>query len=101
VIEHPFEPRVPALGHPRGNFDSLLLLRVVVDVEVIGLQDLEIEVLVLDLVAAEVLSRRVARDDADEQNGENTEGKESRAFHGNPAPMQSPRRQRSAGAVQS
>src|SRR5262249_46506120 len=47
--------RVPALGHPRHARGRLAFFLVEVDVEVIGLQDLELEILVLDLVPAEVL----------------------------------------------
>jgi hypothetical protein len=49
------QPCVPALRHERGLVDGLALLRVVVDVEVFGLQHLEIELPVLDLVLSEVL----------------------------------------------
>ena len=57
VAEHAAEPRVPAFGHPRGDVDPFARARVEVDVEVLGLQDLKIELLVLDLVASEVLRR--------------------------------------------
>ena len=49
------EPVVPALRHARGLADRRLLLRIEMDVEVLGLEHLPVEVLVLDLVAAEVL----------------------------------------------
>ena len=53
VVEEPRQPCVPALGHERSVLG--LHLVVVVDVEVLGLQYLEVEVLVLHLVSAEVL----------------------------------------------
>ena len=59
VAQHLLQPRVPALGHARGDVDAFLRARIEVDVEVLGLQDLEVEVLVLNLVAAEVLRRRI------------------------------------------
>ena len=52
------EPRVPALGHPGRVPDGFGLLRVVIDVEVLGLQHFEVELLVQDLVAAEILRLR-------------------------------------------
>ena len=55
VIEQRRQPRVPALGEPGRHARGARFLRVVIDVEVFGGQNLEIEVLVLDLVAAEVL----------------------------------------------
>ena len=55
LAEEGREPRAPALGEARHLADLRLFLRVVVDVEVLGLQDLEIEVAVLDLVLSEVL----------------------------------------------
>ena len=57
VLEHFLEPGQPALGHPGGEVDPFLRARVVVDVEVLGLEHLEVEVLVLNLVAPEVLGR--------------------------------------------
>ena len=44
VVEQRVQARVPALGHARGDGDRLALLRVEVDVEVLGLQDLKVEV---------------------------------------------------------
>ena len=43
VPEEPLEARVPAFRHPRGDVDPFTLFRVVVDVEMLGLQDLKIE----------------------------------------------------------
>ena len=57
VLQHLRQPRVPALGHPRRDPHRRFFFRVVVDVEVLGGEHLEIEALVLDLVAAEVLRR--------------------------------------------
>jgi hypothetical protein len=57
VIEQLGQARVPALGHARRQRHAGFFLRVVVDVEVLGLQDLEVEGLVLHLVLAEVLRR--------------------------------------------
>ena len=56
VIEQGRETRVPALGELRRNARRALFTRVVIDVEVFGRQDAEIEVDVLDLVAAKVLA---------------------------------------------
>ena len=50
VREQLLEPRVPPFRHPRRDVDPFTLVRVVVDVEVLGLQNLKIELLVLDLV---------------------------------------------------
>ncbi len=58
VVEQPRQPRVPPLGHEGGVLDRQLLLGVVVDVEVLGLEHFELEVLVLHLVPAEVLRVR-------------------------------------------
>ena len=57
VIEQLLEARVPSLGHARRDVDALAFLGVVVDIEVLGLQHLKVELLVLDLVPAEVLRR--------------------------------------------
>src|SRR4029453_19153033 len=54
MIEQPGEARVPALSEARRHPRRVLFFRVVIDVEVIGLQDLEVELLVLNLVATEV-----------------------------------------------
>ena len=55
VVERPREARVPALRLPSDVVHDVRFTVVVVDVEVLGLEDLEIEVLPLDLVAPEVL----------------------------------------------
>ncbi len=52
--EDPGEARVRALGHPGGVERGAALARVVVDVEVGGPQDAEVEDLVLELVAPEL-----------------------------------------------
>jgi len=62
MVQQPREARVPALGHLAGQLGGLLLLRVVMNVEVLGAEDLEIVGLVADLVAAEVLRLGVAAD---------------------------------------
>ena len=46
---------VPPLRHPGGGLRGDTLARVVVDIEVLGLQHLEVEGFVLHLIAAEVL----------------------------------------------
>ena len=63
VIEQRREARVPALGELRRDARRALFARVVIDVEVFGGENAEIEVDVLDLVAAEILraERRRAR----------------------------------------
>jgi hypothetical protein len=61
VAEELAEAAVPALRHAGDLLDVLPLLRVVVDVEVLGLEHLEVEVPVLDLVLAEVLRGRGRR----------------------------------------
>ena len=55
MIEQLREARVPPLGHPRRLTRHLLLFRVVIDVEVLGVQRLELQAAVLDLIPAEVL----------------------------------------------
>ena len=54
MAEDRADARVPPLGHPRRHARRGLLFGVVIDVEVIGLEDLEREVAVLHLVLAEV-----------------------------------------------
>src|SRR5947207_5896977 len=46
---------MPPLGQPRGDVDAVLLGWIVINVEVVGFQNLKIEFLVLDLVLSEVL----------------------------------------------
>ena len=60
VVQDRREPGVGALRHPGGVERGLPLHGVEVDVEVLGLDDLEVERLVLDLVLAEVLGRQRA-----------------------------------------
>ena len=55
MIEYPGEPSVPALGHAAGLVDCLAGLRIVVNIEMFGLQYFEVEALVLDLVPPEIL----------------------------------------------
>ena len=43
MVEQLREARIPPLGHPRSVSRRRLFLRVVVNIEVLGLQDLEIE----------------------------------------------------------
>ena len=45
VAQQPRQARVPAFGHARGKIDRRCFLRVVVDVEVLGGLDLEVELL--------------------------------------------------------
>ena len=52
---------MPPLGHPRDNVRGFHLFGVVVNVEPVGLQDLEIERPILHLVAPEILRRRQRR----------------------------------------
>ena len=55
VVQDAGQAGVPPLGHARGVQGRRPLGRIVVDLEVLGLDDLEIEGLVLDLVLSEVL----------------------------------------------
>ena len=57
MVEHPGKPGVPALGHQARLLDRFPVLEIEVDVEMPGLHDLEVELLVLDLVPAVVLGR--------------------------------------------
>ena len=64
VVEHRADAAVPALRHPPRVEDQVrVLLGVAVDVEALGLDDVPVEVLVLDLVAPEVLRLGGARQD--------------------------------------
>jgi hypothetical protein len=63
VHEHGRQPRVPALGELRRHARGALLARVVIDIEVLGRENAEIEVGVLDLVTAEILRARLERDE--------------------------------------
>src|SRR5690606_23973826 len=75
MVEEVRETRIPPLRHPRRVPDCDLLLRIVVDIEVVALKDAEVEGAVLDLVAAEVLSFKPAR--GRERQDEPDEGKAS------------------------
>ncbi len=55
MIERARQPGVPALGHARHVIGEHALFFVVVDVEMVGLERLELEGVVLDLVPSEVL----------------------------------------------
>ena len=55
VMQHPRQPGVPALGDARPVECRCPLGRIVVDFEVFGLDDVEVEVLVLHFVLPEVL----------------------------------------------
>lgn len=70
VIEELGQASVPALGHARRSLDSRTLLRIVMDAKVRGLEHLELEGVVLHLVAAEVLG--VGGDATDEQRSGHT-----------------------------
>src|SRR5207249_8203079 len=54
VLKEPLEPRVPALGQPGGDVDPFALTRIEVDVEMVGLEDLKVELLILDFILSEV-----------------------------------------------
>ena len=59
VPEDSAEPGVPSLGHPPDLLRGVGLFRVVINVEVLGGEDLEFEFVVLDLVPSEVLRVRL------------------------------------------
>jgi hypothetical protein len=84
VPHHGAEAGVPALGHPAGDVRRLALVRVEIHVEVVGLQHLEIEVLVLDLVAAEVLGLGRSREDQQGQTDERCQQSYHRAPDSHP-----------------
>jgi hypothetical protein len=78
VVQDARVPGVPPLGHPPCNVGRGTLSRIEVDVEVLGAEDMPIEVLVLDLVAPEVLGgcRRGShgkRERADEERSHRSE----------------------------
>ena len=77
VVQHGREAGVPALGHARDVARSLLFLDVVVDVEVLGFEHLEVEVVVPDLVAAELGLGRHRRQEADGDEDGESEKRES------------------------
>src|SRR5204862_1449999 len=62
VVEDPRQPRVCALGHARGVERAAPFVTVVIDVKVLGLDRLEVERPVLDLVLPEVLGRQGERE---------------------------------------
>jgi len=69
VVQHLGKASVAPFGHPGGIHSSHPLPLVVVHVEMLGLDDLEIERAVLDLVPAEVLGLRQSRDQQTEEQG--------------------------------
>src|SRR5882672_4368227 len=71
MVEQPGEARIPALSQARRHAGRVFLLGVVVDVEVIRFQDLEVELLVLNLVAAEVAA--LCRDHAGQRQSRERE----------------------------
>ena len=60
MLKQAGEALVPTFPHARGVFDGFPFFGIEVDIEVGRLQDLEVEGLVLDLVAPEVLAGRRA-----------------------------------------
>ena len=56
VLEDTREACVPPFGHACSMAHGLFFLRVVVDVEMLGLDDAEVELVVADFVTSEVLS---------------------------------------------
>ena len=54
VIQQTRQTRVPTLGEPGRHARGIFFLRIEIDVEVLGLQHLEVELLVLNFVATEV-----------------------------------------------
>ena len=55
MVQEARKPRIPALGKDAGLFHRLAFLGIEMDVEMFRLENLEIEALVLDLVATEIL----------------------------------------------
>ena len=78
VIERPRQLGVGHLRHPRDVQRRLALRGIVVHVEVLGLDDLEVEPAVLDLVAAEILRRQGGR-----KHGQQARGHAEATDHGN------------------
>jgi hypothetical protein len=72
MIEDRREARVPALGHPRRLLHGVALLGVIVNVEVRRLENAELEPIVLNFVAPEVL--RAGRERGQQQSGERGDG---------------------------
>jgi hypothetical protein len=54
VTEDGRQPRVPTFGQARRHAGRILFFRIEIDVEVISLEEFEVELLILHLVAAEV-----------------------------------------------
>src|SRR5207253_3582799 len=80
---------IPALGHARRLLRHDLLIRVVIDVEVLGAQALEVERLVLHLVAPEVLLGAGGggeRDESDEHRERGGDSSAARQRHGRRTP---------------
>jgi hypothetical protein len=73
--------RIPALGHPAGIARDQRLRRVEVQVEVIRLQDPEVELLVLHLVAPEVLGRGLPRATQDKEGEAKRRAAQERSHH--------------------
>jgi hypothetical protein len=73
VPKHTRQADIPPFRHARGEVDRRLLLRVVVDVEVVRLLHLEVELLVLHLVLAEIL-RLSSRGAAQQQREKDASG---------------------------
>ncbi len=61
MVKEPGEPLVPTLSHQGRHFN--IDTRIVVNVEMFGLEHLEIKVLILDPVATEILGLHLLRDD--------------------------------------
>src|SRR5207249_1876376 len=75
VGEHLRQPRVPSLRHPRRLLRRRALLGIVVDVEVSGLEDLEVEGSIQNLVAPEILGVGGGSARQAEQHGSRERGK--------------------------
>jgi hypothetical protein len=71
VLEEGRQTRIPPLREPRGHPRGFLFFRIEIDVEMLGVQHLEIEFVVLNLVAAEVtaLRRHIRGGSEDEREG--------------------------------
>ena len=65
MLKQARETFVPALSHTRRVLDRFPLFRIKMDVEMRGLEDLEVERFVLDLVSSEVLSGHRSREGSD------------------------------------
>ena len=69
VLEYALETREPPFREPRGDVDPFALARIEIDVEMLGLEDLEVELFVLDFVLSKVLGRNRRVDADDEHKG--------------------------------